>query len=347
MSAAGLGEGGDVWGGGLLRLYIDKQRKDNMVIHGNKIRIFAGNGSKRLGQAIAAKLGLEMGALEASKFSDGECSIRINESVRGDDIFVVQSTSYPVNDNLMELLVIIDALRRASAGRITAVMPYFGYARQDRKAHARDPITAKLVANLITMSGADRVLTMDLHAPQLQGFFDIPVDHLLGMPVLCRAIKKVNLLGDDAVVVSPDIGSVNRARLMAHKLHVPLAIVDKRRPRANAVEVMNIVGDVRGKDCLLVDDMIDTAGTITNSARALIEVGGATKVFCCCTHPVLSGEAIDRLDKSPIEKIFVLDTIELPKDKKIDKIVEVPVAPIFSQAIESIFKDMPVSKLYD
>ncbi|MCL2370839.1 MAG: ribose-phosphate pyrophosphokinase [Firmicutes bacterium] len=318
-----------------------------IAVHGNKIQLFAGNASKKLGAAIADKLKINLSKLEVGKFSDGECSVHIGESVRGADVFVVQSTSYPVNDNLMELLVIIDALRRASAARITAVIPYFGYARQDRKARARDPITAKLVADIIETSGADRVLTMDLHAPQLQGFFDIPVDHLLGMPVLCRALIKDKLLNGNAVVVSPDVGSVNRARQMAQKLNCPLAIVDKRRPHANSSEVMHIVGDVKGKVCLLVDDMIDTAGTITNSAKALVEVGGATKVFCACTHPVLSGKAMERLTQSNIEKIYTLDTIELPPEKKIPKIIEVSVASIFSEAIESIFADKPVSKLYE
>lgn len=319
-----------------------------MIAHGNKIKLFAGNGSKQLAAAIAAKLKLELGQLEAGKFSDGECSVHIGETVRGCDVFVIQSTSYPVNDNLMELLVIIDALRRASAGRITAVMPYFGYARQDRKARARDPITAKLVADLITSAGADRVLTMDLHAPQLQGFFDIPVDHLLGIPVLCKYLEKKDFISaEDLIVVSPDVGSVGRARQMATKLNVSLAIVDKRRPKANVMEVMNIVGDVKNKVCLLVDDMIDTAGTITQGAKALIEVGGARKVYACCTHPVLSGPALQRLQDSVIEEVFVLNTIELSEEKKISKIKEITVAPIFAEAIESIFADLPVSKLYD
>ncbi len=249
----------------------------------------------------------------------------------------------------MELLVMIDALRRASAGRITAVIPYFGYARQDRKARARDPITAKLVADLLTSAGADRVLTMDLHAAQIQGFFDIPVDHLLGIPVLTRALLKQDFMKDkdEMIVVSPDVGSVGRARQMAQKLNLNLAIVDKRRPKANVMEVMNIVGDVRGKKCLLVDDMIDTAGTITQGAKALIEVGGATAVYACCTHPVLSGPAMERLENSVIEELFVLDTIELPPEKRISKIKEVTVAPIFAEAIESIYADLPVSKLYE
>ncbi len=319
-----------------------------MIAHGNKIKLFAGSGSKKLAQAISDKLGIPLSAAELGTFSDGEISVHIGESVRGCDVFVIQSTSQPVNDNLMELLVLIDALSRASAGRITAVMPYFGYARQDRKARARDPITAKLVANILTEAGADRILTMDLHAPQIQGFFDIPVDHLLGIPVLCKALQKKDFLKvDDLVVVSPDVGSVSRARQMATKLNTTLAIVDKRRPKANVMEVMNIVGDVKGKTCLLVDDMIDTAGTIVQGAKALIEVGGATKVYACCTHAVLSGPAIERLENSVIEELYVLNTIELPENKKIAKIKEVTVAPVFAEAINCIFNEQPVSKLYD
>ena len=319
-----------------------------MVVHGSKIMLFAGNSNIPLAQAIADKLKMKLGDAEVGRFSDGECSVHIGETVRGCDVFVIQSTSYPVNDNLMEMLVMIDALRRASAGRITAVIPYFGYARQDRKARARDPITAKLVADLLTGAGADRILTMDLHAPQIQGFFDIPVDHLLGIPVLCRALMRQNFIKDDnLIVVSPDVGSVGRARQMAQKLNSTLAIVDKRRPKANVMEVMNIVGDVKGKTCLLVDDMIDTAGTITQGAKALIEVGGAKQVFACCTHAVLSGPAMDRLNNSVIEKVFILDTIEKPKEHKSPKIEEITVASIFADAIESIYGDLPVSKLYE
>jgi ribose-phosphate pyrophosphokinase len=284
------------------------------------------------------------------KFSDGECNVHIGESVRGCDVFVIQSTSQPVNDNLMELLVMTDALKRASAGRITAVIPYFGYARQDRKAQSRDPITAKLVANLITTAGADRVLTMDLPAPQIQGFFDIPLDHLFGIPVLAKALLKEEFIKNnlkDLIVVSPDVGSVARARQMAQRLNVSLAIVDKRRPKANEMEVMNIVGDVAGKKCLIVDDMIDTAGTITQGAKALVDVGKASGVYACCTHPVLSGQAIDRLSKSVIEKLFILDTIELPEQRKIDKMAGISVAQIFASAIESIFSDLPLSRLYE
>lgn len=319
-----------------------------MIAHGNQIKLFAGNACRDLAKAMAERLNMKLSDCEAGKFSDGECSVHIGETVRGCDVFVIQSTSNPVNDNLMELLVMIDALKRASAGRITAVIPYFGYARQDRKARARDPITAKLVADLITTAGADRVLTMDLHAPQLQGFFNIPVDHLLGIPVLAKALEKQPFVKtrEDMVVVSPDVGSVGRARQMAQKLNASLAIVDKRRPKANVMEVMNIVGDVRGKVCLMVDDMIDTAGTITQGAQALIDVGGATEVYACCTHPVLSGPAIERLNHSVLKKVYVLNTIQL-NDRKCDKIEEITVAPIFAEAIESIFADLPVSKLYD
>ena len=321
-----------------------------MIAHGNKIKLFCGNACKELAQQIAVRLKMKLSEAEVSKFSDGEISVSIGESVRGCDVFVIQSTSMPTNDNLMELLVMIDALKRASAGRITAVIPYFGYARQDRKARARDPITAKLVADLITTAGADRVLTMDLHAAQIQGFFSIPVDHLLGVPILAKAIAGEQFIkeaGDDLVIVSPDVGSVGRARQMAQKLNKTLAIVDKRRPKANVMEVMNIVGDVKGKRCLIVDDMIDTAGTIVQGAKALVEVGGASDVYACCTHPVMSGPAIERLQSSVIEKLFILDTIELPKEKRIDKFITVSVAPIFAEAIAAIFGDLPVSKLYD
>lgn len=319
-----------------------------MIAHGNKIKLFTGNGNKALAQEIAKELHMPLGDMTVGKFSDGETSVQINESVRGCDVFVIQSTSTPVNDNLVELLVIIDAMRRASAGRITAVMPYFGYARQDRKARARDPITAKLVADLITSAGADRVLTMDLHAPQIQGFFDIPVDNLLGLSVLAKYIAGESFANDEnLVVVSPDVGSVARARAMATKLGTSLAIVDKRRPKANVMEVMNIVGDVKGKTCLMLDDMIDTAGTITQGAKALIEVGGAKEVYVCCSHAVLSGPAMDRLKSSVIKKAYMLNTIELPEEKKCELIEQISVAPIFARAIESVFADMPISRLYE
>lgn len=318
-----------------------------MITHGNEIKLFAGNSNRPLAEAIAKKLNTELGGIDVGQFSDGEISVHIDETVRGRDLFIIQSTSAPVNDNLMELLIMIDAARRASAGRITAVIPYFGYARQDRKARSRDPITAKLVADLITAAGADRVLTMDLHAAQIQGFFNIPLDHLLGGPTLYSYFKSKKIVDENFVVVSPDIGSVSRARNVASKLNCPMAIIDKRRPKANVMEVMNIVGDVRGKVCLMVDDMIDTAGTITQGARALVDVGGATEVYACCTHAVLSGPAIERLDNSVLKEIYVLNTIELPAEKKLAKIKEISVAPIFAEAIESIFADLPVSKLYD
>lgn len=319
-----------------------------MIVHGSKIKIFAGNSNIPLAKAIAEKLQTTLGDAEVGRFSDGECSVHIGETVRGCDVFVIQSTSYPVNDNLMEMLVMIDALRRASAGRITAVIPYFGYARQDRKARARDPITAKLVADLLTGAGADRVLTMDLHAPQIQGFFDIPVDHLLGIPVLCKSLMKQDFMKDleNMIVVSPDVGSVGRARQMAQKLNTTLAIVDKRRPKANVMEVMNIIGNVKGKQCLLVDDMIDTGGTIVQGAQALVDAG-ATHIYACCTHAVLSGPAIERIEKSPIEELVMLDTVQLPEEKKLSKIKILTTADIFAAAIENVYLDKPMSKIYD
>lgn len=313
-------------------------------IHGT-IKIFAGNSSKKLAKAICDQLELDMGKVEVGKFSDGETSVNIQESVRGCDVFIVQSTNTPVNDNLMELLLIIDACKRASAGRITAVIPYFGYARQDRKARARDPISAKLVADILQASGANRVLTMDLHSSQLQGFFNIPVDNLMGMPVLVRYFKKVGL-PNNLTIVSPDTGSVVRSRAMASRFEAPLAIIDKRRPRANVMEVMNVVGDVKGRTCLMLDDMIDTAGTICQGAQALID-NGAKEVIACCTHAVLSGPAIERLEASPLSKVIVLDTIDLPQEKRIGKIQIVSIADIFAEAIERVYTDLPVSKLYE
>lgn len=318
-----------------------------MNLHGKDIKIFTANSNKHVAADIAKDLGLPVGAADVQTFSDGEISVSIKESVRGSDVFVVQSTSQPVNDNLMELLIMIDAFKRASAGRITAVIPYFGYARQDRKAKARDPISAKLVADLITAAGADRVLTMDLHAPQIQGFFDIPVDHLLGVPILApHFIEKFGDDKEDVIVVSPDLGSVTRARNFASRLEVPLAIVDKRRQRANVSEVMNIIGNVEGKRVILVDDMIDTAGTLCNAAKAIIEVGGAKEVTACATHGVLSGPAIERIQNSVIKEVVLLDTIELPEEKKIDKITQLKVGPVFAEAIARIYEDKPVSPLF-
>ncbi len=319
-----------------------------MNLHGKDIKIFTANANPSVAADIARALGLPLGMSEVVTFSDGEISVSIKESVRGSDVFVVQSTSTPVNDHMMELLIMLDAFKRASAGRITAVIPYMGYARQDRKAKARDPISAKLVADLLTTAGADRILTMDLHAAQIQGFFNIPVDHLLGVPILVPYfVEKFKDVHDDIMVVSPDLGSVTRARNFAQRFDAPLAIVDKRRQRANVCEVMNIIGDVRGKKVILVDDMIDTAGTLCNAAKAIIEIGGAEEVYACATHGVLSGPAIERIQASPIKELVLLDTIVLPKEKQIDKIVTLPVAPVFAQAIQRIYADKPVSTLFN
>ncbi len=316
-----------------------------MNVHGKDIKIFAGNSNRPLAKAIAAKIGLPLGDAVVGKFSDGESAISINEVVRGSDVFIIQSTCAPVNDNLMELLILIDALKRASSGRITAVMPYFGYARQDRKAKARDPISAKLVANIITTAGADRILTMDLHAPQLQGFFDLPLDHLVGQSLLARFFQeRFGDKLDDVVVVSPDIGSVGRCRMFAERLDVPLAIVDKRRPKANVSEIMNIIGDVRNKRVILVDDLIDTGGTIVNAANALCEIG-ASEVYACCTHGVLSGPAIERIKHSAIRKLVTLDTIPLASENNIPQISVISVADVFAEAIERIYGDISISSL--
>jgi len=314
-----------------------------MITHGNEIKLFSGNSNRELAEAIAKKLNTELGEIEVSTFSDGEINVHIAETVRGRDVFIIQSTSSPVNDNLMELLIMIDAAKRASAGRITAVIPYFGYARQDRKARSRDPITAKLVANLLTNAGADRVLTMDLHADQIQGFFDIPVDNLLGGPTLYNYFAKQ---GDIEVVVAPDVGAVKRSRKVAEKFGVPLAIIDKRRPKANVMEVMSIIGDVKGKKCLMIDDMVDTAGTLCQGAQA-IKDAGASAVYAGCSHGVLSGPAIERLKNSTIDKFVVLDTIHIPEEKMLDKIEVLSVASIFAAAIENVYLDKPMSKLYD
>ncbi len=315
-----------------------------MGMHGN-IKLFTANANPELAQEIANILEIPVGVSRVTRFSDGEISVAIDETVRGCDVFLVQSTSSPVNEHLMEMLVMVDAFKRASANRITAVIPYFGYARQDRKSRARDPITAKLVSNLITASGVDRVLTMDLHAPQIQGFFDIPVDHLLGVPIMVAHYLKRMFIGDDLVVVSPDLGSVSRVRAFAEQVNCPLAIIDKRRPKANMAEVMNIIGDVEGKRVLLVDDMIDTAGTIANGAEAL-KKQGAKEIYACCTHGVLSGPAMQRIQDSPIQEMVVTNSIVLPEECQIDKIRVLSVAPMFAEAIERIYEDLPVSSLF-
>jgi ribose-phosphate pyrophosphokinase len=320
-----------------------------MISHGKEIRVFAGNSNLALAQAICSDLFMSLGSASVSQFADGECSVSVYEPVRGKDVFIVQSTCKPVNDSLMELLIMIDAMRRASAGRVTAVIPYFGYARQDRKAKSRDPISAKLVANLITTAGADRVLTMDLHAAQIQGFFDIPVDNLMGANLFVKHF--VHLFGknnEDVMVVSPDVGSTARARNFSMKLGCNMAIVDKRREKANQSEVMNLIGDVKGKDCILLDDLVDTAGSLCGAAKAVIEVGGAKSVIACATHGVLSKPAIERLEQSHIEELLLLDTIPYPDDKPAcDKIRYLSVAPVFAEAIERIYEEVSISSLFD
>lgn len=307
------------------------------------LKLFACNANRDLSEEIASWLDLPLSDCVISRFRDGEIQIRINESVRGADVFVIQSTCAPVNENLMELLITIDALRRASAARITAVMPYYGYARQDRKSRPRDPITAKLVANLLTTAGVQRVVTMDLHAGQIQGFFDIPVDHLLGLPIIADYFSKLAL--DDMVVVSPDLGGVTRARQLADRLNVPIAIVDKYRPEPNVSQVMHIIGNVTNKRAILVDDIIDTAGTITQAAQALLEKG-ALEVYASCTHAVLSYPALERLAASPLKEVLVTNTIPLSEQKRSPLIKQLSVAPLFGQAIENIHRDLSVSTLF-
>ena len=318
-----------------------------MISRGKDIKVFSGNANPKLAADICKYIGIKLGESEVGCFSDGETYASIYETVRGSDVFLIQSTCMPVNDNLMELLIMIDAMRRASAGRITAVIPYFGYARQDRKAKSRDPISAKLVANMLTAAGADRVLTMDLHAAQIQGFFDIPVDVLLGNPIFVDYYaKKFGDKCEEMMVVSPDVVSVARARSFAQKLHMNLAIVDKRRQKANQCEVMNVIGDVKGKDCILFDDMVDTAGSLCNAARAVVEVGGAHNVYACASHAVLSGPAIERINASNITELAFLDTIPAIDPAKSDKIKYLTVAPMFAEAIERIYQEISVSKLF-
>ncbi len=310
------------------------------------IKIFSCNAHIDLAKQIAREFGIGLGASEVSRFSDGEISMKIEETVRGCDIYIVQPTSPPVNEHLMELLIMIDACKRASAGRITAVMPYFGYARQDRKVRARDPISAKLVADIITKAGADRVLTMDLHCAQLQGFFDIPVDHLKGVPLFYEEYEKRFTDLSNTCVVSPDLGSVARARALGDKLDVPLAIVDKRRPKANVSEIMNIIGKIEGKRCILVDDMVDTAGSLVNAAEALMQ-NGAQEVYACCTHSLLSGSAIERISNSCLKELLTLNTLPIPPEKQIDKIKVLSVASVFADAINCIHENLPVSMLFN
>ena len=335
----------------------DKMNKDDyggkreMISHGKEIKVFAGNSNPELAEHICSELYRTLGKADVAQFADGECSVSVFEPVRGKDVFIVQSTCNHVNDNLMELLIMIDAMRRASAGRITAVIPYFGYARQDRKAKSRDPISAKLVANLITTAGADRVLTMDLHAAQIQGFFDIPVDNLLGSHLFVKHF--VNMFGkgnEDVMVVSPDVGSTARVRAFSMKLGVNMAIVDKRREKANQSEVMNIIGNVEGKTCILLDDIVDTAGSLCGAAKAISEIGGAKKVYACASHGVLSGPALERLAASSIEELALLDTIPAPAGEEElakSRIKYLTVAPMFAEAIERTYQEISIAKLFN
>jgi len=308
-----------------------------------KLKLFSLNSNRELASEIAEEIGVSLGKCSVNRFSDGEIQINIEESIRGCDVFVLQSTSNPVNEHLMELLIMIDALKRASARKINVVMPYYGYARQDRKARSREPITAKLIANLLETAGTSRMITLDLHAPQIQGFFDIPIDHLVGVPILAEYFENKNL--DDIVVVSPDHGGVVRARKLADRLKAPIAIIDKRRPRPNVAEVMNIIGNIEGKTAIIIDDIIDTAGTITLAANALVEQG-ACEVYACCTHPVLSGPAIERIEHSKIKELIITNSIPLKEEKRIEKIKQLSVAPLIGEAIVRVFEHRSVSDLF-
>lgn len=309
-----------------------------------KIKLFTGTSNPELALEISEYLEVPMGKAEVGRFRDGEINLQVRETVRGAKCFVIQPTCPPADSNLMELLVMIDALKRASAKSIAAVIPYYGYARQDRKNKPRDPICAKLVANLIEAAGADRVLTMDLHAGQIQGFFDIPVDNLKALPILTDYFKEKGL--DDVVVVAPDVGGVARAREMSQRLNSPLAILDKRRPQPNVSEVLHVIGDVRGKVAIMVDDLIDTGGTIAQGAEALL-ANGAVKVYACCTHPVFSHPAVERLQQAPIEEVIVTNTIQIPPENRPGKIKCLSVARLFGEAVRRIFEEISVSRLFD
>ena len=313
---------------------------------GKEIKIISGNSNKAFAMKVCQNIGLRLCQTDITSFSDGEISMSLHETVRGADVFIIQSTCKPVNDNLMEMLIMVDACKRASSSRVTCVMPYFGYARQDRKTKARDPISAKLVANLITSAGADRVLTMDLHAAQIQGFFDIPVDNLLSGPLFTDYYqKKFNGNVDDVMVVSPDIGSVARARAFALRLGLNIAIIDKRREKANHSEVMNIIGSVEGKHAILFDDLVDTAGSLCEAAKALVELGGAKDIFACASHAVLSGKAVERIERSDISEVVFTDTI--PGLDEVDgKIKSLSAAPLFAEAIRRIFEEVSISTLF-
>ncbi|MDP9729748.1 ribose-phosphate diphosphokinase [Alicyclobacillus tolerans] len=308
------------------------------------LKLVTGNANPQLAREISEFVGVPLAECQVGRFMDGEVQIKLAESVRGSDVFIIQPTSAPVNEHLMELLIMVDAIKRASASTINVVIPYYGYARQERKARARDPITAKLVANLLEKAGANRVICMDLHAAQIQGFFDIPLDHLIGMPILAKYFLNKQL--ENPVVVSPDMGGVTRARAFAERLGAPLAIIDKRRPEANVAEVMNIIGDIQNRTAILIDDMIDTAGTITLGAKALLE-RGAKSVYACCIHPVLSGNGVERLEQSDIQEVVVTNTIHLPESKRIDKITVLSVAELIAEAIIRVHTQRSISQLFD
>jgi len=325
-------------------LNLANRRNKGMSVFNKRLKLFSGNANIELAEEIADYLGLHLGASKVSRFSDGEICVAIDESVRGVDVFIIQPTCPPVNENIMELLIMMDAVNRASSARINAVIPYYGYSRQDRKTKARDPITAKMVANLITVTGAARVVTMDMHAGQIQGFYDIPVDHLPGVPILAEHFRRKGL--EDVVVVSPDVGGVTRARDFAERIGASIAIIDKRRPEPNVAEVMHVIGNVNNKNVIMIDDIIDTAGTITLGAKVMVE-HGAKEVYACATHGLLSGPAVKRLEESPIKEVVITNTIPLPPEKKLDKIQVLSVAPLLGEAIIRIHEDLSVSKLFD
>ena len=311
---------------------------------GKKLKIFTGNANPALAREICDYLGLPLGEAFVGRFNNGEVQIMIDESVRGKDVFIIQPTSYPVNDNLMELMVMADALKRASARHITAVVPYYGYARQDRKTRGREPITAKLVANLMQTSGITRLVTIDLHAGQIQGFFDVPVDHLYGASILAKYINEKNL--EDAIVVSPDLGGVTRARDLADRIGAPIAIIEKKRPEPGVAKVMNLIGDVKGKNCIIVDDIVDTAGSLVEGAKAL-EAFGAKSVMAAVTHAVLTDPASERIANSNIKELIVTNTMPLPENCKLDNVTQLSVAPLLGEAIMRIFHEVSVSNLFD
>ena len=311
---------------------------------GSNIKVFACNSNRDLAESIAKKLGLKLGDAEVEKFSDGEISVKINETIRGADVFIIQSTSYPVNDNLMEMLIMVDALKRASARNITVVVPYYGYARQDRKTRGREPISAKLVADLLGTAGVTRVVTMDLHAGQIQGFFDVPVDHLASAALLADYVKSKNL--ENLTVVSPDLGGVNRARDLADRVGAPIAIIEKRRPEPGVAKVMNIIGDVKGRNCFVVDDIVDTAGSLCEGAKALMEYGAAG-VYAAVCHPVLTDPATERIKESVLKELVVTNSLPIEKEKMQDKLTVLSVAPLLGEAILRIFHDASVSALFD